>query len=129
MAIGNYIQSTITQIQSQRNADIERAKQKAHQEKIVPFNTEIESSKQKAINELTQQFQAQVSELQQKFQTKTSELKETLEAQKKEICDASDKKKADFAQATLISAETEVAVAYDKVLADLAKIAEYTDKQ
>ena len=118
MALGNVIQASISQVQSQRTTEIERAKQVAHQEKIAPFNAEIETSKQKAIAELTQQFQAKVSELQQ-----------TLEAQKKEICDASEKKKADFAQMTLMSVEAQVATRYDKVLADLAKIAEYTDKE
>jgi hypothetical protein len=118
MAIGNVIQASINQVQSQRTAEIERAKQKAHQEKIAPFNAEIETSKQKAIAELTQQFQAKVAELQQ-----------ALEGQKKEICEASEKKKADFAQMTLMSVEAEVATRYDKVLADLAKIAEYTDKE
>ena len=118
MAIGNFIQTTISQVQSQRTSDIERAKQKAMQEQIAPFNNEIETSKQKAIAELTQQFQAKVSELQQ-----------TLEAQKREIHDASEKKKADFAQMTLMGVEADVATRYDKVLADLAKIAEYTDKE
>lgn len=118
MAISNVIQSSISQVQSQRTTEIERAKQKANQEQIAPFNVEIETSKQKAINELTQQFQARVAELQKE-----------LEAQKKEITDASEKKKADFAQMTLTSVEVAVAARYDKVLADLAKIAEYTDKE
>lgn len=118
MAISSVIQASINQVQSQRTTEIDRAKQKAHQEKIAPFNAEIETSKQKAISELTQQFQAKVAELQQ-----------TLEGQKKDICEASEKKKTEFAEMTLMGVEAEVATRYDKVLADLAKIAEYTDKE
>lgn len=118
MLINNYIQTAINQIQSQKNTEIEKARQKAQTEKIIPFNNEIETSKQKAISELTQQYNEKVSQLQKE-----------LEAQKKEICDASEKKKSDFASMTLLTAETEIEVEYQKVLSDLTNILNSVNNQ
>jgi F0F1-type ATP synthase membrane subunit b/b' len=113
--INNYIQECANRIQAQQRADIDKAKQKATQEKIVPFNAEIDNAKSKAIAELQAQLAAKIKSLQDEF-----------EKQSNELVDAAEKKKHDFANQTLTMAENEVSVQYNRALADLAKIAEYT---
>ena len=94
--IRQILEQTITSLENQKARDIATAKERVTREKIVPYNNEINQSRDKAISELQGTLNAQISSLQKKFGE-----------DKQALIDAGEKKKTDFAEVTI---STEVAL-------------------
>lgn len=122
--ISNTIQGTINQIEQQKKSEIERAKQKAMQEIIIPFNSEIDNVRSKAIAEITEKTNAEISALQQEANAKINKKQQELADQKNEFCEASEKKKSEHTNATLVAVEAEVTARYDTTLKTLYALVE-----
>ena len=91
--IKNIYENAIAQLEADQKRECEVAKQKAMQEKIIPYNAEVDASLRDAIAALQNQHNAKIMELQQAF-----------EAEKKAMVDAAAKRKSDFSESTLASA-------------------------
>jgi hypothetical protein len=76
------IQNAIAQIEATRQRHITDCKQKVTQEKIVPFNAEIDSSLRAAISEVQQETANKITAIQQEFEATKKRMQEVAEAKK-----------------------------------------------
>lgn len=79
-----YIENAIKQIEAEKEKQANIVKERVTREKIVPFNTEIDVARDKAIAELTNQMNNSIKSAQDNFNQKKKELIEAGEAKKKE---------------------------------------------
>ena len=77
-------EEAISKIEANRAREIEVAKQKATQEKIAPFNADIDASLRAAIQELTAQLNEKIKQIQDNFNSQKQSLIEAAEKKKKE---------------------------------------------
>lgn len=98
--INQILEQTIASLENQKAREVATAKERATREKIVPYNTEINQSRDKAI-----------AELQSKLNDKIATLQKEFAEEKQALVDAGEKKKADFAEVTI---STEIAIVSDK---------------
>lgn len=111
--IKNIYENAIAQLEADKNRECEIARQKAMQEKVVPYNAEVDASLRDAI-----------AALQNQHNTKVMELQHAFEAEKKAMVEAAAKRKSDFAESTMASAtsliehETKKAIDHLKTFID-----------
>lgn len=108
-----FIEDAIRKIEAAREQAIAGIKATIMRDKVAPKNAEIDTARDKALQELQVKLNADISALQEKFSK-----------DRQEIIEAGEKQKNDNAEA-LISVETaSITVEYDKKLAELKKIIE-----
>lgn len=95
MEIKQIVVQAIAQIENEKQRQISLSKEKVIREKILPFNNEVDTARDKAIRELETKLNNDKAVLQAKF-----------EEDKKKLIDGGEKKKAEF-QRTAV--ETEIA--------------------
>lgn len=101
------IQNAIAQIESERQRKIAECKQRVTQEKIVPFNAEIDSA-----------LRAAFAEVQQDAANKIAAIQQEVEATKKHMQEAAEAKKATYATSateealSLINYEADTTIAH-----------------
>lgn len=122
--ISNEVQNTINRLEQQKRTEIERAKQRAMQEQIIPFNTDIDNARSKAIAEITERANAEISAIQQEANAKIAKKQQELSDQKNELTEAGEKKKSDHTNTTLMTVEAEVIARFDTTLKTLYGIVE-----
>jgi hypothetical protein len=110
MAIKQYFETALRGIEQERERAISVAREKAMREKIVPNNATIDASRTEAINALTANLNKEISALQEKFNI-----------EKQAIIEASEKKKSEFATATMETEASIVSVQYDAAINALKK--------
>lgn len=93
------LENAITNIEAQRTAELQNAKNVAIREKINPFNAEIDSAFQKAVNELALKF----------------------EEEKKALLEAGNKKKQENHDKVMNEVTNSVAYKFDLTIAKLKK--------
>ncbi len=106
--IKQILERAIADIEAQKAREVSAIKERVMREKIVPYNNEINQSRDKAISELNTQLNSNIAELQKKF----SDSKQSL-------IDAGEKKKTDFAEVTIATETAIVAESYDKSISKL----------
>lgn len=106
--IKQILEQTVTSLENQKAREISTAKERVTREKIVPYNNEINQSRDKAIAELQASLNSQISALQKKFGE-----------DKQALMEAGEKKKADFAEVTI---STEVALVSEECDKAISKI-------
>ena len=103
MAIKVYLEEVIKRLQVEREKAIAAVKERVTREKIVPFNIEMDKSRDSAIAQRNEELNAKIKELQEAF---------AIERQS--FIDSAEKKKGEHSQAVI---ETEIAIVvaeYDK---------------
>ena len=126
--IPNAIQDTISRLEQQKRVEIERAKQKAMQEQIITYNTEIDNMRSKAIAEITEEVNAEIARIQQEANSKIAKKQQELAERKNELTEVGEKKKTEHANVTLASAEATVTAEFDETLKALYAIVEKASK-
>lgn len=122
--ISNEVQNTINRLEQQKRTEVERAKQKAMQEQIIPYNTEIDSMRSKAIAEITEKANMEIATIQQELNARIAKKQQELADQKNELTEAGEKKKQEHTSVTLATVESEVTAKFDETLKTLYKIVE-----
>lgn len=102
------LQNAIAQIEATRQRHITECKQKVTQEKIVPFNAEIDASLRAAIAEVQQETANKITAIQQEF-----------DATRKCMQDAAENKKSAFANQSLEEAVAMINIEADTTIAHL----------
>lgn len=102
------IENAIAQIEAERQRKSAECKQKVTQEKIIPFNTDIDASLRAAIAEVQQETANKISSIQQEF-----------EATKKSMQESAEIKKQAFAKATIDEALSLINYEADTTIAHL----------
>ena len=97
--IKQILENAITSIESQRNNEIQNAKTIAIQQKVNPFNIEIDDAYKNAINELTLKF----------------------EKEKKVLFEAGEKKKLEHKEKVMQEIINNISYKYDLSIAKLKK--------
>lgn len=109
-SIKQILESAIARLEQQKSSDLQNMRQRVMQEKILPFNADIDKAYQTAVQKLSDELNKKIVELQNQF-TKDKE----------SLLQAGNKKKAEN-QETVISAETSaIMYIYDASIADLKK--------
>ena len=122
--ISNEVQNTINRLEQQKRTEVERAKQKAMQEQIIPYNTEIDSMRSKAIAEITEKANMEIATIQQELNSRIAKKQQELADHKNELTEAGEKKKQEHTSVTLATVEAEVTAKFDETLKTLYKIVE-----
>ena len=91
--IKSVLEQAVAQLEAEKSRQCEIEKQKVMQEKIMPYNAEVDQSLRDALNALQNQHNTKIMELQKAF-----------EAEKQAMVEAAAKRKSDFAESTLASA-------------------------
>lgn len=94
--------------EKERAIAIER--ERVTKEQIIPKNAELDQAKNSAINALTEKLNQDIANIQQRFST-----------EKATILDATEKKKADFANEAISTAISIVSLEYDREITALDK--------
>lgn len=102
------IENAIAQIEAARQRQSAESKQRVTQEKIIPFNTEIDASLRAAIAEVQQETANKIASIQQEF-----------EATKKSMQEAAEMKKQAFAKTTIDEALSLINYEADTTIAHL----------
>lgn len=108
MDIKSILQSTIAQIKASEEREVQTVKDRVMREKIIPYNQELDQARQKAEQELLQQHNARVQASQEQF-AKEKEL----------LLQAGEKKKTNFANATLATETYEITSKAEKAISKL----------
>ena len=110
MEFKKFLESTVAQIEQERQRQLQVVREKVMREQVVPHNQEIDKARQDAEILLTDKYNDAVAELQAKYQI-----------DKKALFEAGEKKKTDFMEATLASASYQINSECDKVIEKLKK--------
>jgi hypothetical protein len=108
-------ENTIAQIQAERQRNAEIAKQRAIQEQVNPFNSDIDTSLRVALEKLQKDLNEKIQKLQVEF-TNT----------KQNMIDAAAQRKADYAESVINAAVAIVNEEADKAISHLQH---YINKQ
>ena len=65
--INQILEQTVSQLEAQKSRDIATAKERVTREKIIPYNNDINKSRDNAIAELQSKLNEQIASLQKKF--------------------------------------------------------------
>lgn len=106
--IKEQIQQTINALQQEKLAALRNAEASIVNEKIAPYNAEADALKDKAIEQLTEQYNAAVVEL-----------KNNYAANRDAIIVANNKKKEDNKTAVIAAETASIRVKYDNAIAEL----------
>lgn len=108
MSIKTIYEQTIRSLEAEKMTIMNATKERVMREKIIPFNQEIDSARDKAIAEKQQALNATIVAQQEQFAK-----------DKKEIIEAGEKKKEENATAVITSETYSATVEYDKSIAEL----------
>lgn len=108
--IRTHIEQAIRNLEAEKQQKLREVEQRVTQDKIAPYNKEIDTARDKAIQQLSTELNAQIKELQDNFALKKEEITAMSEQRKKEY--AND---VVFAEAGSLIAE------YDYTIAELKK--------
>ena len=112
-SINAHIEQAIHSIETEREQQVATRKAIVMQEKVAPKNAEIDTARDKALQELQTKLNIDITALQEKFAT-----------ERQAIIDASEQQKADNANA-LITAETaSISYEYNAKIVELKKLIE-----
>jgi hypothetical protein len=100
--IKGYIEQAIASIQAEKEAQINAVKTTVTQEKIIPYNTETDKLRDKAVAEKVAEFNAKVQELQAQ-----------LEQDKQEIITAAETDKTNNANTVITTETASISYKYD----------------
>ena len=106
--IKTVIENAIKTLETEKNQRLAVAKEQITREKIIPFNTEIDASRAKALAEVDAELNQRVAELRKEYDEK-----------KQELVRLGEEKKRQNAEAVLASEVAVVAVEYDTAIAKL----------
>lgn len=101
-----YIEQAIRSIEVEKEQALRQVKERVMQEKIVPFNRETDSLRDKAIQQLSVKHNEAVRALQDKFAEDKADILAKSEQHKKEFAD-----KVVAEEATELIAEYDIAIA------------------
>lgn len=103
-----YIEQAIRSIEAQKEQKIREVEQRVMQEKILPFNREIDQSRDLAIQQLSSEYNEAVKVLQDKFAK-----------DKNDIIVASDQHKKENADKLIASETASVEAEFGMIIAEL----------
>lgn len=106
--IKSHIEQTIKSIEAEKAQAVSVIKERVLKEKIMPFNSEIDSARTKALAEIDTELNQRMSELKQEYEVKKQELVKLGETKKKQN-----------EEAVLASELAVVAVDYDATISKL----------
>jgi hypothetical protein len=110
MAIKQHYQTAIQGLISEKDRAVAAEKDRVMKEQIVPHNGDVEKYKTEAINSLTNKLNEDIANLQKCYNS-----------EKAAIIEASEKKKAAFAEQAISTATSIVALEYDREITSLEK--------
>ena len=116
------LETTIKSYESEKAQKIAAVKERATREKIVPFNTEIDNYRAKAINELNNELNAKITEINSEASAKIAELRKGYEAKKNELVSMGEEKKRTNAETVIATETAAVSVEYDEFISELNAI-------
>lgn len=122
--ISDEVQTAITRLEQRKKTEIDNAKQKAMQEKIIPYNADVDSMRGKAIAEITDKANAEIAEIQKEANAKIVEIQQNLATQKTELVERGELNKKEHTSLTLSEVEAEVTLKFNAALENLYKIME-----
>lgn len=115
--IKTYVEQAIRNLEAEKQQKLREVEQHVTQEKIAPYNREIDTARDKAIQQLSAELNQQVKELQDKFALKREEITSMSEQRKKEYA----------ADIVLVEAGSLIAE-YDYTIAELKKLLKDTQE-
>lgn len=102
------IEQLINRLKAEKESELRNVQQKVMEDKILPFNANIDSLRDKAIAQKTEELNNAITALREKYNT-----------ERQEIIDASERNKAANLEA-VIAAETSIINSkYDSAISDL----------
>lgn len=105
-----HLEDCVKRIENERQAQINLAIDKATREIIAPHNTEKDSKRNLAIQELTAERDASIKAINEKY-----------EVDKQLLINMGEEEKANFKEQTIASATAIVTIAYDSAISELNK--------
>lgn len=108
MDIKTIISTAITNIEREKAVAVQQTTQRVIQEKVIPYEKEINDARDKAITELVDKFNSDVAELNSK-----------CEIEKTALINAGEDKKKAFREATIQAEVNAVIYVYDAHIAKL----------
>lgn len=108
MVIKQYLEQAIRGIESEKERAINVAKEKVTREKVIPYNNEINISRDNAIKELTETLNKNIADLQQKYAI-----------DKQALIDIGEKKKTEFANSVIEAEISVVSLTCDQAISEL----------
>ena len=108
MAIKTYLEQTVKSLEAEKEREISAVKDKVTREKIVPYNQDIDVSREKAIAELQSNLNSKVVALQEQF-AKDRQM----------LIEAGEKKKQENASLVIATETSAVSIAYDTAICKL----------
>lgn len=106
------IESAIRSIEAERDQRLRAVEQKVYQEKIAPYNADIDKSRDESIAKLQAEFNVDIQKRQEKFN-----------ADKTAIITAGEANKKNHAQIVLDCEQNEIREAYKVIIESLIKTA------
>lgn len=106
--VRQHFENTIQQLKNDKERQIAVVRERVTREIVIPHHNEINASRDKAIQELTAQLQADIQKLQEKFAI-----------EKQALIDVGEKNKKDFAEATIATETAVISGKYDKAISDV----------
>lgn len=85
--IKEYLEQTIKSIETEKEKKVAEIKARLMQEKIAPFNAEVDEYRAKALTELDAQLNQKIAVLKQEYEAKKQELVKLGEEKKKANAD------------------------------------------
>ena len=102
------LEQAVKSIEAEKAQQLANAKERVTREKIVPFNTEIDSARAKALAEVDTELTQKVSALRSEYEEK-----------KKELIRLGEEKKKQNADAVLANELSVISIDYDDAIAKL----------
>ena len=109
MSIQGILEQSIKNLQAEEEREIAVIRERVTQEKIIPYNKEMDEARDKAISELQNDLTASIQALQNKFAE-----------DKQKIIEANEKKKAENATATVATETYSIQMRYERAIARLS---------
>lgn len=116
--ISQYLQQAINSINTEKANAVKAAVAKVTTEEITPFNAEIDKARDKALQEKTTEFNNHIAELQKQHAK-----------EKQEIVAAAEKKKKENAELVIARETASITIAYDKAVSKLNDLAKEMDEE
>ena len=108
MSIKSHLEQAVKSIETEKEREVAVIKERVTREKIVPYNQEQDTLRDKAIAELQQNMNEDITARQAQFAK-----------EKQEIVDENEKRKENNANAVIATETYEVTGKYDKAIARL----------
>ena len=110
MNIKVYLEEAVKKFEVERDREVGVAKEKVMREVVIPYNQDLDKSREKAISELTTKMNAQIQALQAQFAK-----------DRQALIDAGEKNKTEHANTVVATETASITVAYDTEIAKLKK--------